>query len=53
MSAPLLPVHALEPVELLPDGRGVAHVDRRRLVRRQIGLVKVRFTMGFCPFGTF
>ena len=47
MSAPLLPVHALQSVKLLPDGRGVAHVDRRRLVRRQIGLVKVRFTMGF------
>ena len=39
----LIPVHALEAVELLPDGRGVAHVDRRRLVRRQIGLIRVGF----------
>ena len=35
-----LAVHALQPVELLPDGRGVAHVDRRRLVGRQISLVR-------------
>ena len=45
MSDPLIlvPVHALEAVQLLPDGRGVAHVDRRRFVRRQIGLIRVGF----------
>ena len=42
-----VPVHALEAVELLPDGGSVAHVDRRRLVRREVSLVGAGFPRVF------